>query len=426
MVWGPGYAQLDIEGLKQGLIHDPENALYEYLIAADTMKRAISQKDTVQGPVHYLADQELFDSGRQQYKRGAGKTRLLCGEQGWHALAEFIAKVDAPPAVKLMWSKPAGFELATEELAQYIDSPLDESLMNDLSPMEAAELTNWQTKHSTWLKQLTIVPETLWLKDSHAASSFLGRQKRWGFIQRVVSLVRPEERGAEVTNLLSIAGIAAGAMAVMFLTLALIGIVCLASNRNAPSPSRPVGIWLSTILFFVVLVLTYGFLGMVGAYQPELREFPWPIGIGLAVIFASIGWMYILLVRFAWRQSRLKREERSRVYQVARVAAVIGTAIPFLIVQFCVTDARFREVALNTLLKFPTSISTQTKIDYFAAEALGANWHTVDFAALEWCVRHGSFWAVGLTFLCLWRIGWRRTKPPEQTWLRLAASCAPL
>ena len=222
MVWGPGYAQLDIEGLKQGLIHDPENALYEYLIAADTMKRAISQKDTVQGPVHYLADQELFDSGRQQYERGAGKTRLLCGEQGWHALAEFIAKVDAPPAVKLMWSKPAGFELATEELAQYIDSPLDESLMNDLSPMEAAELTNWQTKHSTWLKQLTIVPETLWLKDSHAASSFLGRQKRWGFIQRVVSLVRPEERCAEVTNLLSIAGIAAGAMAVMFLTLALL------------------------------------------------------------------------------------------------------------------------------------------------------------------------------------------------------------
>ena len=69
------------------------------------------------------------------------------------------------------------------------------------------------------------------------------------------------------------------------------------------------------------------------------------------------------------------------------------------------TDARFREVTLNTLLKFPTSISSQTKIDYAAAEALGANWHTIDFAALEWCVRHGAFWAVGLTFLCLWRIG---------------------
>ena len=101
---------------------------------------------------------------------------------------------------------------------------------------------------------------------------------------------------------------------------------------------------------------------------------------------------------------------------------MICTAIPFLIVQFCVTDVRFREVALNTLLKFPTSISSQTKIDYAAAESLGANWHTVDFAALEWCVRHGAFWAVGLTFLCLWRIGWRRTTPAEQTWLRLAAS----
>ena len=90
--------------------------------------------------------------------------------------------------------------------------------------------------------------------------------------------------------------------------------------------------------------------------------------------------------------------------------------------QFCVTDARFREVALNTLLKFPTSISSQTRIDYAAAEALGANWHTVDFAALEWCVRHGAFWAVGLTFLLLMRIGWRRTKAEEQPRRRLAAS----
>ncbi len=194
MVWEPGYAELDIEGLKQGSIHDPDNAMYEYLLAADTMKRAIAEQDTVQGPVHYIADQELFETGRQQYERATAKKTLLCGEQGWHALADFIAKVVAPLAVKLMWSNPAGFELATEELAQHIDSPLDESLMNDLAPREAAELTNWQTKHSTWLKQIAIAPETLWLKDSHATSSFLGRQNRWGFIQRLVSLVRPEDR----------------------------------------------------------------------------------------------------------------------------------------------------------------------------------------------------------------------------------------
>jgi hypothetical protein len=211
-------------------------------------------------------------------------------------------------------------------------------------------------------------------------------------------------------------------MAVMFLALALIGGVCAALNRKAPPLSRPMSLWLPPIHFAVLLPLTYGFLGMVGAYQPELREFPWPIGIGLAVIFACIGWMYFLFIRFVWRQSRLKRNERSRVYQVARIAAVICTAIPFLIVQFCVTDARFREVAFNTLLKFPTSISSQTKIDYAAAEALGANWHTVDFAALEWCVRHGAFWAVGLTFLLLMRIGWRRTKAEEQARRRLTAS----
>jgi hypothetical protein len=422
MVWVEGYARIDADGLQDGLKHDPDNSLYEYLLAVDKMKRAISEMQTVEGPVHYIADQALFESGRQQYERAAGKKTVLCGEQAWHALADFISKVDVPLAVKLMWSNPAGFELATEELAQRIDSPFDESLMNDLSPIEAAELTSWQTKNSTWLKQIAIAPETLWLKDSHATSSFLGRQNRWGFIQRLVSLVRPEDRRAELANLISIAGIAAGAMAVMFLALALVGGVCAALNRKASPPSRPMSLWLPAILFAVLLALTYGFLGMVGAYQPELREFPWPIGIGLAVIFGGIGWTYFLFIRFVWRQSRLKRNERSRVYQFARIAAVICTAIPFLIVQFCVTDARFREVALNTLLKFPTSISSQTKIDYAAAEALGANWHTVDFAALEWCVRHGAFWAVGVTFLCLWRIGWRRTKAEEQPRIRFAAS----
>jgi hypothetical protein len=129
-----------------------------------------------------------------------------------------------------------------EGVAQLINSPLDESLMNDLSPMDAAELTNWQTKHSTWLKQIAIVPETLWLKDSRPTSSFLGRQNRWWFIQRVVSLVRPEDRRAELANLISIAGIAAGAMAVMFLALALIGRVCLAMNRNVSTTASPISI----------------------------------------------------------------------------------------------------------------------------------------------------------------------------------------
>ena len=80
---------------------------------------------------------------------------------------------------------------------------------------------------------------------------------------------------------------------------------------------------------------------------------------------------------------------------------------------FSLTDVRFREVARNVLLKFPTSISPQTKIDYAAAEALGANWHTVDFAALEWCVRGGAFWTIGIVLLLLLRMGWPRAEPKD-------------
>ncbi len=121
---------------------------------------------------------------------------------------------------------------------------------------------------------------------------------------------------------------------------------------------------------------------MVGAYQPELREYPWPIGIGLFVIFAFLVWLCVATGPICVATVTASREQRSRAYQAARLALVIGGSIPFLIVLFSLTDVRFREVARNVLLKFPTSISPQTKIDYAAAESQGANWHSVDFAAL--------------------------------------------
>ena len=275
----------------------------------------------VQGPVHYIADQELFESGRQQYERAAGKKVLLCGEQGFHALADFISNTEAPPAVKLMWSNPAGFELATEELVQRIVSPIEQALLDDLPPMESTALENWQTKNSIWLKQIAIVPDTLWLKDSRATSSFLGGQYRWGHIQRIESLLKPENRHEEIANLTSIAGIAAAAMTVMFLTLALFGAACLALNRKSSPPSRPVRLWIPPIIFVLVLALTFGFLGMVGAYQPELREYPWPIGVFLGVVFIFAGWIFARVSRFAWRQSRLARDQR--------LSALSGCSISF-------------------------------------------------------------------------------------------------
>jgi hypothetical protein len=424
MVWVSGYAQLDAEGLRQGLEHDPDNALYEYLLAVATMKQAISQKETDrdQGPVHYIADQKLFESGRQLYERAASKKLLLAGEQGFPSAGKFLSAVDAPLATKLMWSNPAGFELATDELIQRIEAPFEFALLEDLPPMETAALTNWLTKNLAWRTQIDIKPETLWLKDRRANPSMIGRQGHWGYIQHIQKLLKDEDRCESLTNLTSIAGIAATAMAVMLLLFALLGGICIAFLRKQSATPRATSFLLAPILFSIVLLLTFGFLGMAGAYQPELREYPWRIGIGLFVIFAFLGWLCALLGRFAWRQSRLARDQRSRAYQAARLALVVGGAIPFLIVLFSLTDVRFREVARNMLLKFPANIFPQTKIDYAAAEALGANWHSIDFAALEWCVRGGAFWTVGITLLLLLRMGCPRAKPDDPHSSRFAAA----
>ena len=230
MVWETVYSHLDTEGLQQGLEHDPDNALYEYLLAIATMKQAISQKETDrdQGPVHYIADQKLFESGQQLYERAAGKKLLLVGEQGFPSAGKFLSAVDAPLSIKLMWSNPAGFELATDELIQRIEAPFEEALVEDLPPMETAALTNWLAKNSTWRKQIDIKPETLWLKDRRANPSMIGSQGHWGYIQHIQKLLKDEDRRESLTNLTSIAGIAATAMAVMLLLFALLGGICIA------------------------------------------------------------------------------------------------------------------------------------------------------------------------------------------------------
>jgi hypothetical protein len=422
MVWVSGYAQLDTQGLLDGLKHDPENALYEYLLAIDTMKQAVFEKKTDQGPVHIIADDELFESGQKLYLRAASKKTLLCGEGGWHTLADFISNADAPLAVKLTCINPAGFELATEELAERIDAPFDESPLNDLPQVEVEKLTNWRSKHSTWLKQIAIAPETLWLKDTRKASSFYGAQGRWGYIQRMESLLKDDNRREYLTNLLSIAGIAADAMTVMLLILSLAGVIGITVLRKKSTTRMATALLFPPIVFVALLLLTFGFLGMVGAYQPQLHDFPWPIGTFLGVVFVLACWLFWKLSRFTWRQSRLPAEERSRLFHVGRLALVIGASIPFIVVLFCLTDFKFREVARNTLLKFPTCIISQPKLDYAAAESQGANWHTVDFAALEWCVRGGAYWTVGLTVLCLLGIGWRRAKTETDPVRRLAAA----
>ena len=86
MVWESDYSRIDADGLQKGLEHDPDNALYEYLLAIATMKQAISQKETDrdQGPVHYIADQKLFESGQQLYERAAGKKLLLPVSRDFH------------------------------------------------------------------------------------------------------------------------------------------------------------------------------------------------------------------------------------------------------------------------------------------------------------------------------------------------------
>ena len=98
-----------------------------------------------------------------------------------------------------MWSNPAGFEMATDELIQRIESPFEESLLEDLPPMETAALTSWLTKNSTWRKQIDIKPETLWLKDRRANPSMIGSQGHWGYIQRIEKLLK-DERPARVSD----------------------------------------------------------------------------------------------------------------------------------------------------------------------------------------------------------------------------------
>ena len=231
----------------------------------------------------------MFETGRRQYERAASKKILLCGEQGYLAAARFLSAIDAPLADKLMWSNPAGFESATEDLTHHIVSPIEEASWHDLSPAETDQLSNWLAEYSNWQKQIAIIPETLLLKDIRA-NSRVGGSFEQAYNLHLASLLDDDERREHLANLPAIAGVAAAAMAAMFLALGLLGWLCQAISRKSQAASVQIGYLRAPLLFCLVLALTFGFLGFVTAYQPQLQKQPWPVGVAAVGILAVIGW----------------------------------------------------------------------------------------------------------------------------------------
>jgi hypothetical protein len=101
IIWPLDHGEFDIDALKTALKHDPENSLYDYLLAAAAMNRAFAEKQTDEGPARYIADNELFEEGKRLYQQAASKKFLACGEDGFPTTIRALTRIDAPLNLKL-------------------------------------------------------------------------------------------------------------------------------------------------------------------------------------------------------------------------------------------------------------------------------------------------------------------------------------
>ncbi|HZZ30237.1 MAG TPA: hypothetical protein VFE46_19720 [Pirellulales bacterium] len=355
----PEYRQSDVNGLQEGAAHDPDNALYEYLLASEKMNRAFATRATDDGPAEYLADEPLFAAGQHQYEWAAHKPALWCGEAGLAAVGPALRAIAAPLPMKLTWSNAAEFEQATLSLVQHISS-----LINDdyLSPAEQIKWRNWLAKNQTWSQQLVIEPKTLWMRTGQASS--MGSNPSQAALMRQISMVSAREENLwQASALYSIAAVAAAVMAIMFLLLALVSWIGVAVWRAVPQAPIKTGLVLAPLLLGAVLALTYEFLGMAPAYEPTLRKNPWQVGAFFIAAGIALAWLLVRMGRFAWRQSRLASQERAAGYQPARWTVVVGVSLMSIVALFSVIDVGFRAGVANILLKFPANLFSH-KVDF--------------------------------------------------------------
>jgi hypothetical protein len=305
--------------------------------------------------------------------------------------------------------------LATSQLSERLGFPLDERNLRDLSDAEASKLGDWLSDRATWPKQIVISSPTLWLKDRLTTNSNANRGW-WSTSSHIENLLQTENQRDQLSKAFSMVGITLAALAWMCIGTGLVcWVLILATSRHAPLQSARCELWRAAAVFAVALACTFSLLGLVPAYRPELQQYSWAVGgaiIGLIVV--AVGFGFWRLARFVWRQSQLPRRDRSALRQPARLILVIAGALVFLVALFSLIDFRFREVAKHFIERFPANLVSKRGADYATVEALGiVHWENFGLAVLEWAVRGGLFWTIGLTFGCLIFIRWRQLPAGE-------------
>jgi hypothetical protein len=441
----------DLRVLDETRQHDPDNALYDYLIGVECFFESSVERDSGDGyDVRLIRDAEIFCRAAEQYRQGLAKKLLSTGGGGVEQ--RFYERVPGDVRTKLLCMQSWNLSAARDALYTAVAEPIWDAIglhreAGDLSAM----FRLWRYGHLRIAAQWAAGGEPLSMKITRAfskngfseavacffhAESALPLKPEHAKVQsavdQLVTLSDDEQNAyAPVSGrgyywwdlgarqdwlaqwkVLSVAGVMASAAGFLILLVAISGILAarLVGGWDGKAPGRWPVFW-PLLLWCAIFGVTFGVLGWVISYQPRWGDqyvvVQWSI---VAVFVAAVGWPVRLAARLAWRKRGLPRGERGLAFQIARLWLVIVGTFVFVVPLFLAVDPKFRQGIVDLWESFPRVIVQH--IEHRSIWAISRE--TPADAIVQWGYHGGLFWTGGVWLVVMIAIGLRQRAVKEQ------------
>lgn len=410
-----GMSREHLEVLRSGSEHDPDNALYDYLIGdqlfGDSFGRTREEGDL------YLADADKLLESKKHYTRAIAKPILALGERSSTVAGRLLSHADGSMSQKMGCYQPGTFNLSRSQVVGAISWPSDHYWQEELPQNEVMLWFDKQKLNNAWLPQWKKSGETLWEELANRSwadvlptttAPLISGLQAWRYRQWTY---RSEGEGYQIW---SVIGVAASAIAALFVLIAIISYLAARRfGRHAiGNPARGV-FWRALLLWSAAFVPTFVILGIIPAFKLRLSDYHWSVAAVCILIPTAIaGWLLWKAARFLIQQRRLPAPQRSPKYQIVRWSLVVIVSAAFVVVMQTAVDRRFRQGTIGFFKEFPSHIIgeiQQMRIalnSHTSLEGQAGIWGgTWPWAVIQWGAHWGMFWTTVIWLLLMMAFG---------------------
>jgi hypothetical protein len=160
----------------------------------------------------------------------------------------------------------------------------------------------------------------------------------------------------------------------------------------------------SMAAWWLAFFITFCGLGLLVSYRPAIRDYSIPeLVIAATLLLTAIVAFFWSTARFVRRQGRLPSEERSRLFNAARLAIVLSATFLMIFPLLCVADRKVSRGIAVTWREFPGNL-LEILLRDLPIDVWGRN---VGVAFLQWGIHGGLLLTAALWVFVVSIMAWR-------------------